>query len=97
MKKYRNILIYCFTILFSIAFIFIGNKIATGHLKLQSSQNQGIDETIAATVTKILDTKTSSYEVGGSAPIKNKIIIFNAKITNGSQKGKIVKAYQTLD
>ena len=95
MKKYKNAIIYLITILFAVAFIFIGNKVATKYLHIQSAPGAGT--TITAKVTKILSTKSQDYELGGNTPVKSEVIVFDAKITSGSQKGKIVQASQTQD
>ena len=93
--KYKNAIIYLITILIAVAFIFFGNKIAVKYLHIQSSQGAGT--TITAKVTKIIKVKSQNYELGGNTPVKSKIIIFDAKITSGSQKGKVVQVSQTQD
>lgn len=92
-KKYKNVIIYCATILLSILFILVGYQIATRDLTLIDSHNSTL---YPAKVTKIVTTEKEEFELD-DVSIVNRIITFEARITNGKYRGQTVTATQPID
>ena len=94
LKKHKDLLIYLATVLFSVLFILLGNRMAGYH----PDQTPSDTPTCTAKVTEIIDTKTESYTLSGdSGEIHTKIIAFRARITGGNLKGTTVTAFQQQD
>lgn len=90
-KSYKNIIIYIFTLLFSIIFLIVGYSI-----NKPSIDEQGFDKSYIAKVIsieeKIEDTIDYSYE-----SVKTKTIKFKVQIKNSNLKNEEVLAYQYID
>jgi len=87
MKKTH--VIYLAVIIFSIAFLFIGNRIVTPSENARGNQNN--EEWMAAIVTEITDVERTSDQYWGAVTIT-----FDARITRGPQRGDIVSATQSI-
>lgn len=92
-KKNKKIIIYCVTIIFSILFIFIGNKVC--QIKTPGIVVEA--HTFTGKVTKIVDVFLDEFSIGGEENISNKTIFFNVELNSGELKGKTVLASQTID
>lgn len=90
-KKVMNVAIYIGTIVFSIIFIFFGNKIAS---KDFVSANSGEIKSYKASVIRILSSETTETKVSGENPVEGFKILFKARILNGDLKGEEVLVEQ---
>lgn len=90
-KKLINVIAYFGVIVFSIVFIFFGNKIASKNFTLA---NSGDIKSYKATVTRILSSETTETKVSGENPVEGFKILFKARILDGNIKGKEVIAEQ---
>lgn len=94
LHKHRNLLIYIGTVLFSVLFLLVGNKLA-GY---QPSNTGGDALTCTAVVTSIEDVQSQTYTLSGDAgEVYTKSIYFRAKLTNGNLKGTTISAIQQQD
>lgn len=94
-KKKNSGLVYFLTIVFSIAFLWFGNQIASQNMRLFDQQGQMA--TLKARVIAINDTIVTSESVGDGSEIKLTDILFSAEITSGARKGEVVNALQNLN
>ena len=95
LKKHINAIVYISTIIFSIAFIFIGNYISAPAHKLRDERMTM--ETYIARIDKILDVKEEVIKTGNSSSITNTTTTFKATILNRNLKGLQVEATQYDD
>lgn len=91
----KKTLIYIFTIVISIVFIIIGNKITSRNLDFLKGSGDITAE--KAKVTKIVKIKPVKYDLGGDKPESGKDIVFSAKIISGDKKNTEVLALQSID
>lgn len=90
----RGIFVYIGTVLFSILYLIIGNRLA-GYRPAVSPSGE---LTATAVVTEILDVQTQTYTLSGDAgEIETKTICFRARLTGGDLKGTTVTAFQQQD
>ncbi len=94
-KKHINAIVYISTILFSIAFILIGNYISSPAHKLRDERMTM--ETYKAKITKIVDVQTEKLDLGGSSNIESKTVTFQAQILNRNLKGLTITGTQYDD
>lgn len=94
LKKYRGTILYFGIIVFSIIFLWVGNRIAVQGLDLPNIQNMGTP--YLAQVRKLTDSKIDSFDLGGNT-INTKMIYFDAVVQGGEFKGQTVQALQTID
>lgn len=87
----RDTIVYIITIIFSVLFILIGNKIASGGYRLL--QGEFLDNSYKATVTKVLENKNEEYGIG----MYGTIITFEARINDGDKKGEIIQVTETIN
>lgn len=90
--KNRNVLIWTATVLFSLIFIFAGNRIVSKDLKV--FQDAGTAATVKAEVLSIEDTLSNRYDMGNGSYFENLTLIFSCRILSGDQAGQVVKGYQ---
>ncbi|MEG2813872.1 MAG: YibE/F family protein, partial [Oscillospiraceae bacterium] len=91
-KDKKSILTFLITLILSISFIFIGYN----YLKMPPSEKE--NEVYTATITDITEIKyDETFLNEDDTPIKNKTIFFEAKLTKGPEKGKIVQMSQYFD
>ena len=81
-------IIYVAVVIFSIAFLFIGNRIATDE---SVSYQQSDDEWIPARVLEITDVEHIGDQYWGAVNIT-----FDARITRGERRGEVVSATQNM-
>ncbi|WMJ23050.1 YibE/F family protein [Paludicola sp. MB14-C6] len=93
-SKLKDIIIYCITIAFSIAFIVIGNRFCD--TSKYRAKVQKI-ETHTAKITKITDVTLDEYSIGEGVTNVDKTIHFNAILKSGKNKGQTISAIQTID
>lgn len=94
--KTLNFFVYIATIIFSILFLFIGNKIATQNLTIFSNDDPN-QTVIKARIEQITNRTSEEYSLGGSDMLENIKIMFKAKILNGAEKGETVIGIQSID
>lgn len=93
-KRWRDILVYFGTVLFSVLYLIIGNRIANYRPAAVSTG----DLTCTAVVREIVDVQTQTYTLsGGAGEVYTKLVAFRARLTNGELKGTTITAYQQLD
>ena len=85
---------YIITVIFSIVFIIVGNRIFTGKSTLWQGQN-GMAE--KARVIEIKNISTDDYNIDEYTTMSNTTITFKAEILSGEYKGKIVNGIQNID
>lgn len=102
MKKASNLqskvvqaVIYIITIVLSIAFIAIGNRIASKNMG-DVLKVQGSIHPVKAQIYMIVDRSEDEFDLGGTI-VKNVTINFVARILNGPNKGDEVMATQSID
>ncbi|MFY9174870.1 MAG: YibE/F family protein [Peptococcia bacterium] len=96
-KKGRRILLYIATIIFSVLFLFIGNRIATKDLTLFDSEAYG-ETVVKAKVELITGRILDDYVHDESTDAyKNVQINFDAIILSGEERGERVKGSQIID
>lgn len=93
-KNIINTIIYIITVIFSIVFIIVGNRIFTAKSTLWQGQN-GMAE--KARVIEIKNISTDDYAIDESTTMSNTTITFKAEILSGEYKGKIVSGIQNID
>lgn len=89
-KKTLNLIIYAAIIIFAVLFLYIGNMVASSGASIDYP-DYGIIQTAEAKVNKITDIE--ELDIAG---FHEKTIIFEAKLTSGENKGKIITAEQSL-
>lgn len=94
-KKHINAIVYISTIIFSIAFILIGNYLSSPAHKMRDERMTM--ETYIAKVNKILDVEKQTIKTGNSSTITTKTTTFSATITNRNLKDLNVIAKQYDD
>lgn len=94
-KKNINAIVYISTIIFSIAFILIGNYLASPAHKLR--EERMTMETYTAKVTKIENIETEKLDLGGASNIESKTVTFKAKILDRNLKGLEITGTQYDD
>jgi len=85
--------IYIVTIIISILYIFLGNKIVSNSANKVSSMDT---EYTKAKVTRILDVQKSVAQAGNTEKDKDILVTFEAKILSNENKGKIIKSEQKI-
>lgn len=85
--------IYVVTIILSVLYIFIGNKIVT---KNNDSVSTLDSEYTKAKVTKILDIKETVAQAGSTEADKDITVTFEAKIISKENKGKVIETEQII-
>ena len=88
-------IVYTVTVIFSVAFIFFGNKFASQGLNIFVGSN--MEKPMKAQVVEVSERSTDSYTLDGETPIENIYISFKAKILSGFQRGQLVEGKQTID
>jgi len=91
----KKTLLYVITIIISILFLFIGNRIVTRNLGI-FDQDYG-EEIAKARVVSVVDRDVEEYNVDGNTLLENIQITFEAEILNGAYRGETVTASQTID
>lgn len=86
-------IIYIVTIVISILYIFIGNKLVTENTNSVSALDT---EYTKAKVTKILDVEETVAQAGSTAEDKDIIVTFEAKIISKKNKGDIIESEQMI-
>lgn len=92
-KKHKDAVVYIATVLISIAFILVGNKLCSTNLGGVVSESR----TEVAKVTKISDVILDEFSIGMEDNMVTKTIVFDAEIRSGTDKGKIISVSQTID
>lgn len=87
--------LYLVTIIFSVVFLYFGNKIATKDLV--DIDNLVKSEILKVKVEEILDKNVEAYNIDDNSSVESKQITFNAEILSGKDKGKLVEAVQVID
>ena len=80
---------------FSIAFLFVGNMVATHGLNVFAEEEELT--VFSAVVTQIVERDDWRVEMGAGFYIENSLITFNARITSGEARGQYVLADHYLD
>ena len=94
LKKYRNAIVYALTIVFSLVYIILGNRIASRNFYFGSVSTLEY----SARVLRVVDIQEENYTLSGTDnQITNEIITFEAMVTSGSLKGITVTATQQRD
>ena len=93
----KDKIVYIITVILSIIYIVVGNKIASENLTIfDQNAQQNVKK---AVVTKIVDKVNTAedIQIEGMETFENWSITFEAEITNGDEKGQIVSAYQNIN
>ena len=93
-NKKREITIYLLTVIFSILYFMVGNKIASTNMpKLEGG---GQTETIKAKVTQITDRNEVTEGFGITESVRNVRIEFKAEVLKGDKKGQELLCKQEI-
>lgn len=84
---------YIVTIALAVMYITLGNRIVT---KRSNTVGSSEDTLVNAKVTKILSVKEEISEAGSSEKDKDITVEFEAKLTGGKEKGKVVTLCQEI-
>lgn len=94
LRKYKAIIVYAATIVFSLLFIILGYFVCSP----QKAQNPADADVYTAKVTAINEVRDQSYSLSGGNSIAAFQIYFNAVITSGGLLNDIeISAVQTID
>ena len=93
-KKKIRIISYVITIIISLLFIVIGNKIATENLPKFGNEQES--KPVKAKVLEIIEKHIETYG-SDSDLMETTIISFKAKVSSGSSKGETVVVEQTIN
>ncbi len=93
-QKRLNSIMYIITVIFSVIFIFAGNRIFTQKSVLWQGQN-GLAE--KARIIEIKSIDTDEYSLGEETSMSTTTVNFKAEILSGEYKGKIVSGIQNID
>lgn len=93
-QKKLNSIMYIITVIFSVIFIFAGNRIFTQKSVLWQGQN-GLAE--KARIIEIKSIDTDEYSLGEGTSMSTITVNFKAEILSGEYKGKIVSGIQNID
>lgn len=94
-RQPNNFAFYFATIIFSVLFLLIGNKLATeGFHPSSESSNQDI---VKALITQVIHRDADQIDYGDGEVYNTVQIIFKARILNGNYKDQTVTAYQYID
>ena len=85
--------VYIVTIVLAVVYIILGNRIVT---KRSNTIGSSEDTLVNAKVTKILSVKEEVSEAGSSEEDKDITVEFEAKLTGGKEKGKVVTLCQEI-
>lgn len=86
-------IVWVLTVMFSIAIIFIGNKIAMENAPIFTSGQTNMHK---AVVTEVLEETTDTEQFGSDMSYENRGVVFKCEILEGTQKGEIVEATQSI-
>ncbi len=87
-------IIWVVTVMISITAILVGNRAVLGGSSMFLGEG---DDIVRATVTDVMDSSSSTLDLGGEAVYENTAIAFRCMIEQGPSKGQMVDAEQTLD
>lgn len=94
--KSKQRLTYILAVLFSLLFIFGGNKLATRNNIVREQTTLGVPEKVV--VTSIVDERYDKTLYGEDADARSEtIILFTAEFLNGYKKGQTLEAVQRID
>ncbi|MEG2928808.1 MAG: YibE/F family protein [Oscillospiraceae bacterium] len=95
-KKNKQTAAYILTVVFSLLYIFLGNRIATRNHISRADLTLGVPEKVQ--VTAVLDSNYEHTLHGDDASARSEsIILFTAKFLSGYKKGEEVRAVQRID
>ena len=87
-------IIWVVTVMISITAILVGNRAVLGSSSMFLGEG---DDIVRATVSDVMDSSSSTLDLGGEAVYENTAIAFRCMIEQGPSKGQMVDAEQTLD
>lgn len=95
-KKFdvKKAIIWVITVMISIMAIVVGNRAVLGGSSMFLG---GGDDIVRATVTDVMESSSSTLDLGGDAVYENTAVGFKCMIEEGPSKGQLVDAEQTLD
>lgn len=93
-KTIKEFIIYLFTVIISLAFLFWGNQIATENSNV-FNRDKNTPVMVSAKVISIIDKKERN--LGKSVQFKSTQISFKAELLEGNDKGKIITVTQNID
>lgn len=97
MSKGKSALLYLLLIVFSVSFIFVGNRIASEGAMMFSDQVGAYTHKYIVHVDTILDVTTETIDFGGGQPATFTQVRFSASILFGEQKGETLIVTQSYD
>ncbi len=87
-------IIWVITVMISITAILVGNRAVLGGASMFLG---GGDDVVKATVTDVMESSSSTLDLGGEAVYENTAVAFRCMVEEGPSKGQMVDAEQTLD
>nr|WP_283243550.1 YibE/F family protein [Feifania hominis] len=93
-RKRKDVFVYLSTVVFSILFILVGNRIAMRHVVDRSDSDDVIEQ---AKVTKIVERVSDDEMLSDGEIGENTVVTFVAEITKGERKGMSIVATQAIE
>ena len=93
-KFRKRLIVYFVTLVLSVVYLIVGNRIATGGEHVFSPDYNG---SLRARVEVINEVRENDVSLEGMDPMIGYTIYFEARILEGAQKNEVVYAMQTID
>lgn len=90
----KKSIIWVVTVMISITAILVGNRAVLGDASMFLGTG---DDIVRATVTDVMESSSSTLDLGGDAVYENTAVGFRCVIEEGPSEGQIVDAEQTID
>jgi len=90
----KKSIIWVITVMISITAILVGNRAVLGGASMFLGSG---DDVVRATVTDVMESSSSTLDLGGEAVYENTAVAFRCMVEEGTSKGEMVDAEQTLD
>ncbi len=97
MKKKYSVLLYILLTVFSVVFIYFGNRVATKNAIMFTGQTGATKETYVAHVDLILETTETETPFSDSFSMVETRIKFTATVLFGERKGDTLAVWQSYD
>lgn len=97
MSKGKTALLYILLTVFSVAFIFVGNRITSDGAMMFTGQIGSYTDIYIVRVDAVLETNEREYNFGGGQMVTETKIKFSGSVLFGEDKGKTLIAQQSYD
>ncbi|MDR1927415.1 MAG: YibE/F family protein [Oscillospiraceae bacterium] len=94
-KPQRTHIIYACTLVFSLLFLLVGNRVAQGGGRIFGAAVE--EEIFRAQVLRVISEDKDTYDTAGAGGFTVTTITFEARALSGSRKGKTLRCVQEID